>query len=647
MKRLPLPAGSWLLLAVLLATALVYAPGLSGGWLFDDYPNIVDNNSVQLQQVSISSLSGAALSSPASVFKRPLASLSFAANYLADGLDPFGWKLANLLIHLLNGVLLFVFTRQLLRLLPDSPDQPSAGTLAALVTGAWLLLPINLTGVLYVVQRMTSMANVFVLLGLVGYLAGRRRMLAGRPGLVWCWASLVGGVLVGMTAKETAVMLPLYALLLEWLVFGFRRSVAPDAQPRHDRRLIALYLLVLVLPLLAGLAWQLPQLLDPTSWATRDFTLTSRLLSEARIVPAYIAWCLLPLPHWLSFYHDDVIVSQGLLQPPTTLAGLLLIAGLLGLAFCLRRRHPRWTLGIGLFFAAHLLTGTILPLELVYEHRNYFASYGLLLAVVPWLAGSGAWPLPRRTALVILGAWWIGLTAITAWQWADPLRLATELAARAPDSPRAQYEYGRALIVQSHYDPASPYSAEVYAPLERAAALPGSSILPQQALIFFNARLGRPIKPAWWDSLTKKLAARPPGVQDLSSLRALADCAIDSDCPLDHTRMVAAFEAALAHPRPSARVLAIYSDYAWNELGQHRKALRMIGKAVALAPNEPAYHVTAGRMAAELGKVAILQRQIKALQRLDYGGRLQADITELQGRLDAITTAPTEQEKPR
>ncbi len=41
-----------------------------------------------------------------------------------------------------------------------------------------MLLPINLTGVLYVVQRMESMANLFVLLGLIGYVAGRRRMLA-------------------------------------------------------------------------------------------------------------------------------------------------------------------------------------------------------------------------------------------------------------------------------------------------------------------------------------------------------------------------------------------------------------------------------------------------------------------------------------
>jgi hypothetical protein len=105
----------WIFLFAVLVTVAVYSPGLSGGWLFDDYPNIVDNHEVQPKSASVSDLVGAALSSPSSRFKRPLASLSFAANYLADGLDPFWWKVVNLVIHLLNGLLVFVLVRKLLR----------------------------------------------------------------------------------------------------------------------------------------------------------------------------------------------------------------------------------------------------------------------------------------------------------------------------------------------------------------------------------------------------------------------------------------------------------------------------------------------------------------------------------------------------
>ena len=185
-------AGAGLLVLALLLVTAIYWPGLSGSWLFDDYPNIVDNHGVQPGEVSIPSLVRAALSSPASDLKRPLASFSFAANYLAAGLDPYWMKLTNLVIHLLNGLLAFVLARALLRSVrvgahPVRERLPSvgrddnawieersrtecapteqdrrAGIIAALIAAGWMLLPINLTAVLYVVQRMESMANLFV-----------------------------------------------------------------------------------------------------------------------------------------------------------------------------------------------------------------------------------------------------------------------------------------------------------------------------------------------------------------------------------------------------------------------------------------------------------------------------------------------------
>src|SRR5690606_27131700 len=138
-----------------------------------------------------------------------------------------------------------------------------------------------------------------------------------------------------------------------------------------------LFIVVLWLPMLLGLVWLLPGLLKPGGWAAREFSLETRLLSEARIVICYIGWIVLPTPQSLSFYHDDYLPSAGLLQPWTTLASMLAIAALLGFAWWQRLRRPLLALGIGLYFAGHVLTATILPLELVYEHRNYFSSFGL------------------------------------------------------------------------------------------------------------------------------------------------------------------------------------------------------------------------------------------------------------------------------
>ncbi|WP_243049587.1 hypothetical protein [Dyella sp. RRB7] len=660
----------WRLLALtLLITTLLYWPGLHGGWLFDDYPNIVDNKGVQPDDATVSSLINAALSSPSSEFKRPLASLTFAVNFLLNRLDPFWMKLTNLIIHLLNGVLVFLFVRALLQCVApwtmanpaDSAQNIRATLLALLIATAWLLLPINLTAVLYVVQRMESLANLFVLAGLIGYIHGRRVILGeanGRlfsPGFLLCLASITLPAGLGVMAKETAVMLPLYALLLEWCLFDFRNHASNTplgTSPATDHRLIAMFVVILVLPLLAGLGYLLPELLKPKVWSTRDFTMATRLLSEARVIIDYILWTLVPTPHELSFYHDDFDVSTGLLAPWTTMAGIVCLAALTTAVIWLRPRHPIAALGIALFIGSHLLTGTILPLELIYEHRNYFASLGLLLAVVPVIT-----PLPLTQAtgqhakstvlrphewlthglallpITLLMAWWTWQTAATAYAWGEPLRLAKELANRAPESPRAQYELGRTYIIYSNYDPGSPYTRLAYEPLEKAASLPKSSILPQQALIFMNSRMHMPIEETWWNSMIAKLGSRKPSIQDESSLIALMNCMRENQCDLPRPLMKRAFEAAIAHPDPSARILAAYGEFAWNQLADIQLGKQEMSAAIKEAPTETAYRITLFHMLVSERRFDEAHRQLNELERLNIGGYLDDRLKVLKGQL--------------
>lgn len=633
-------------LALLLAT-LIYWPGLHGGWLFDDYPNIVDNKGIQPQSANLPSLITAALSSPASELKRPLASLSFATNFLLTGLNPFWMKLSNLVIHLINGVLLFLLARSLTRLTEHQPFGNTDDVFAALVAGCWLLLPINLTGVLYVVQRMESLANLFVLLGLLGYIAGRNRMRhesdTQLAGLGISASSLIVGTLFGLMAKETAVMLPLYAFLIESLLLGFRSRKTKNL----DRRIVVLFALTLFVPMILGAAWLAPTLMRPEAWATRDFNVWTRLLTEARVVVDYLIWTVLPLPSYLSFYHDDYIVSTGLLSPASTAASLCILVALIGWMTWLRKRRPLAALGIALFLGAQLLTATILPLELVYEHRNYFASFGLLMTLVDLLylrtAANTTMSLATRDrhpwraintrltllALLALALWWTIATAVTAYAWGDSLRLSVELANRGPDSPRAQYELGRTYIIYSGYDPNSPYTTLAYAPLERAARIPTSSILPLQALIFMNARMHLPLEPSWWDTMTAKLKERRPGVQDESSLAALTHCAIDKLCDLPPEDMTRAFQAALSHSDPTARLLSMYGEYAWNVLGDRDLGLAMARRASEGAPHESAYLMTLIKMEIATGHLDCAQEDLLRLRKLSIGGSLDSSIEQL------------------
>ena len=579
-----------LLAIVLLLTALIYWPGLRGGYLFDDFPNIVDNSALHITHLDYQSLKHASLASPSSELKRPLAYLSFGLNEYFTGLAPGPMKTANLLIHLLNALLLYALLVTLMRLAnpPRTSDSPERSTalLALAITAAWAFAPINLTSVLYVVQRMESLCNLFVLAGLWAYLHGRERQLAGRNGWWWIAAGVVGATGLGLLSKESAALLPLYAMLAEWALLRWR-----CAEVRSARVLIALHWTMLTMGIMAAML-VLPRYFAPAAYGFRPFTLVQRLLTEPRVLWSYIDWTLLPNLGHLGFYYDDYAISTALWQPPTTLFALLGLALLAVLAIVLRTRIALASLGIAWFFAGHLLTATVFPLELVFEHRNYFASIGLILAVFSIGSALAARMSSRRVLAVLALAWiaWLGfVTALRVQEWQNPVRLAASLASKQPNSPRTQYELGRTYLVISNYDPNSPFTAASRRVLEHAASLPNASPLAEQALLIQSGHLKLAPDPSWWTQIDAKMRERPLGPQEIQSLYALVACTIESKCAFPHERMQELLQASLDHPQPSVEAMAIYTNYAINVLQDRVLALRLARECVRRAPRGSQY----------------------------------------------------------
>jgi hypothetical protein len=171
----------WVLLAILLSTAAIYFRGLFGAFTFDDFPNIVDNVELHVSTLAWRDWWAAMFSSPSSDLQRPLAMLTFAINYFLTGLDPFPIKATNLAVHLLNVVLAYALARRVFRLGTRSANPPPTAArieAAALALAAlWAFAPINLTPVLLAVQRMESLAQVFVFSGLCLYMDGRKAQI--------------------------------------------------------------------------------------------------------------------------------------------------------------------------------------------------------------------------------------------------------------------------------------------------------------------------------------------------------------------------------------------------------------------------------------------------------------------------------------
>ncbi|KPK11557.1 MAG: hypothetical protein AMJ68_05460 [Acidithiobacillales bacterium SG8_45] len=443
---------------------LAYWPGIGGPFVFDDFANIVDNSFLRLPDLTFGSLANAATSTESGPLKRPIPMVSFALNYYFSGNsnNPFPFKVTNVLIHVINSMLIFAaFYLGIVRASSKDPvfnRSASSNQYALIVSGSaallWLLHPIHLTSVLYVVQRMASLSAMFVLSAILSYLYGRSMAISGRRALGWTTAvtgSLIFGFL-GLLSKENAALLPLYIALIEFTLF---RSEFPLAVwDKLDRRRKVLLLAGLFV--FASIAVTFAVVYSLPGYEHRIFSFTERVLSQPRILLFYLSLIFFPRINEFGIFHDDIPLSTGIIYPWTTLPSLLIVFGLIILAFLLYARHKLLTFAILWFFISHLMESTFYPLEPVHEHRNYLAAIGPIIAILylssmaaRHIGGKRIWWLPALF-LVLFAL----NTSLRSWHWSDLASLHVFEASNHPNSPRAQASLGSMFAKARQYEKA-------------------------------------------------------------------------------------------------------------------------------------------------------------------------------------------------
>ena len=625
------------------AAACAYAPGLFGGFALDDYTNVVDNGAITIHDLSWSSLSHAMFSFQAGPAMRPLSMLSFALNAHFTGAgDAFAFKTTNLIIHACNGLLVLLLLQRLLRAyrerLAPTVEPARLEWLAWLGTGFWLLHPLNAMPVLYVVQRETELSSLFMLIGLQLYLTGRMR--GGSAGTWMVWLGVPGLTVMAILCKESGALLPVYAVVLEFFIFRFRRS-----DGTVDRGIAAFYGLFLLLPGCMGLGWALfahsGGVLD---YSGRDFTLGERLLTETRVVWDYIRWTLFPDPRALGLYHDDIDPSRGLLQPVTTLFATLGIAGLVVTCLALRRRLPLVALGIAWFLGGQLMESTIFPLELVFEHRCYLPDLGLIFAVLSLLLpmrSDSSWRAVRYAVVVVSLGLCTTMTWMRAYDWRDNLDFAAAEARHHPESPYATYMLGQTYANLALMDDPGQYNNAV-ATLRAASVVPHSTVIPDVSLVLVEAQINGTIDPDVMPRIAAKLSDRKLTASDIQGLSALGDCVDKGNCKVKATDMQAIFHAALADPYLAqlkdthANILVIYGNYESIMDRDYVKARELMAEAAALVPNEPQYRENLVTMDISLQDTARAEQDLQVLQHLNYFGHLDQVIANFQKQVSEL-----------
>jgi hypothetical protein len=377
-KKIPLPPQPekqsfpfYHLIAVALIVGLAllaYSNTFSVPFQFDDPVNITYNPNIQIKVFTWERWSQLIKNT----YKESIRVFSYftlALNYYFGGFDVFGYHLVNLVIHIASGIFLYWFLLLTFNLPSLKEKYSSISYKVALFTSLiFICHPIQTQSVTYIVQRMSSMAGMFYLLSMVLYIKGRLSL--GRPRLFY-FGGMVLSYLLGVFSKENAAILPLFVVLYEFYFFqNF------DLSPSGRKIMFSLVAALLILGAFGFILWgrrYIDVIIE--GYAYRTFTMSERVLTQFRVVLYYVTLLIYPHPSRLNLDYDFPI-SKTILDPPTTLISIFIIAGLIGYSIWTAKKRPVLSFCILWYFGNLVIESSIFPLEMVFEHRLYLPAVG-------------------------------------------------------------------------------------------------------------------------------------------------------------------------------------------------------------------------------------------------------------------------------
>jgi len=578
-ERVPTaPNGSvWFPVLLILAGATAYVDSFDGAFVFDNQPHIVENQQIRTLFPLWHLLAN----------RRPVVEVSLAINYALGALEPFGYHLFNIVVHVLAGLTLFGLLRRTLCLERFSPRvRQSAPLLAFAAALLWLVHPLQTQSVTYVIQRGESMMGLFYLLTMYA-------MLRGARGRWWWYVLSVAACALGMGTKAVMVTAPVMALAFDALLIadGWRDAL---------RRRWGLYLalcstwgVLFAVGVVQGvLSTDRPS--GMVGFSHPDVTSWHYMCTQPAVLLRYVRLAFVPVGQSLDYGWPIAKHVGGAMMP-----GLLVVLVLGGTLYALVRRHPLGVVGAW-FFVILAPTSSFIPIQdPIYEHRMYLSLASITVLVVFALFAlvsrsadvSGDERKGRvvfLTAVFVLACSLGTTTALRNRIYGSPLRMWRDVVTKNPNGARARYNLGWALQQLGR-------DQEAFAEYAKAVELNPSFSLPYNNLGMAKLASGNLAEA---ESYLRRAVRLDPDFADAwGNLGMVLARRGDLTGAKDALRRAIAIDPTLAQPHFNLG-LVFARTQAYTEAEQ---AFR---QAIACDPRLPSAHYNLGHALAEQGRFA-------------------------------------------
>ena len=307
---------------------------------------------------------------------RPVVYLSLMFNYALGGLDPSGWHLFNIVIHIMTSILVYLFILGTLQTPSLRGRYAENAKWMALLGGILFSLhPIQTESVTYLISRSELLATCF-------YIATFLLLIrSAKTGKFYYAPAILITSLLAIGSKEWAITLPALLLLYDFLFL---------AEGNVKSVLSRWYIYVF-----AALPWWLvlsrlnlfaKQGSGSVSVGFNVETITgitplTYLYTSLNVIWTYIRLLILPINQNIDY---DYPIAHTLFELPT-IVSLLGHLAIVAAAFWLYR-SKKWKLipfGVAWFYIGLSPVQSFVPVtDVIFEHRLYMPSIGFFIAFV-------------------------------------------------------------------------------------------------------------------------------------------------------------------------------------------------------------------------------------------------------------------------